>query len=311
VQFTAGNTLTQTETVPAAAPSPKLNYGFREYATGAGAPFLLMHLAPLGALWTGTRWQDWAACIALYWVRMFGVTGAYHRYFSHRTYKTSRAFQFFLAFLAQTSSQKGALWWAAHHRTHHKYSDLEQDPHNSRLGFWHSHVGWLFSGTTETDYSKVKDLAKYPELVWLNRFWFVPPAVLGVAVWLALGWSGLWIGFALSTVFLWHGTFTINSLSHLFGNQRYDAGDDSRNNWLLAIITMGEGWHNNHHYYMGSTRQGFYWWEIDVTYYVLKVLSFCGLIWDIKAPPARAYDPKEQKLAKPMSVAVPLQTPAE
>jgi stearoyl-CoA desaturase (delta-9 desaturase) len=261
----------------------------KEFLTGS--PFFIMHLAPLGALWTGARWQDWAACIGLYWLRMFAVTGAYHRYFSHRTYKTSRAFQFVLAFLAQTSSQKGALWWAAHHRTHHKHSDLDLDPHDSRRGFWYSHVGWLFAGTTDTDYSKVKDLAKYPELVWLNRYWFVPPTVLGVLVWLALGWSGLWIGFALSTVILWHGTFTINSLSHMLGTQRYAAGDDSRNNWWLAIITMGEGWHNNHHFYMGCTRQGFYWWEYDVTYYILRALGWLGLIWDIREPPARAFDP--------------------
>jgi stearoyl-CoA desaturase (delta-9 desaturase) len=145
-------------------------------------------------------------------------------------------------------------------------------------------VGWLFNGTTETDYSKIKDLAKYPELVWLNRFWFVPPTVLGVLVWLALGWSGLWIGFALSTVILWHGTFTINSLSHMLGNQRYDAGDDSRNNWWLAIITMGEGWHNNHHQHRSSAGFGFRWWEVDCTYYTIKALDAVGLIWQVRTP---------------------------
>ncbi len=250
-----------------------------------------MHLLPLGALWTGARFQDFAVCFLLYAVRMFGVTGAYHRYFAHRTYKTSRVFQFLLAFLAQTSAQKGALWWAAHHRTHHKFSDKPGDPHNSRRGFWYSHVGWILDRTGETDYAKVKDLAKYPELVLLNVVPNIASLTLGFAVWWFMGWSGLFIAFGLSTVLLWHGTFTINSLCHMIGKPRYDADDDSKNSFLLAIITLGEGWHNNHHYFQGSTRQGFFWWELDITYYVLKVLSWVGLVWDLKAPPARAYDP--------------------
>jgi stearoyl-CoA desaturase (delta-9 desaturase) len=276
-----------------AAPKSALQKFFFSQLFGS-VSFFAMHLVPLLAFFTGTRWQDWAVCVALYWVRMFGVTGAYHRYFAHRTYKTSRVFQFLLAFLAQSSAQKGALWWAAHHRNHHKLSDQDGDPHDSRRGFWYSHVGWLFAGTEETDYSRVKDLARYPELVWLNKLSLLPAVVLGVVVWLALGWSGLLIGFVLSTVLLWHGTFTINSLSHMLGNQRYLAGDDSKNNWFLAIITMGEGWHNNHHYYMNSTRQGFYWWEYDVTYYILRAFQAVGLVWDIKEPPARVFDPAVQ-----------------
>jgi len=269
-------------------------------------PFVVMHFLPLLAFWTGARWQDWAVCVALYWLRMFGVTCAYHRYFAHRTYKTSRVFQFLLALLAQTSAQKGALWWAAHHRTHHKLSDQDGDPHDSRKGFWFSHVGWLFAGTEETDYSRVKDLARYPELVLLNKLSLLPAIVLGFGVWWFMGWSGLLIGFILSTVLLWHGTFTINSLSHMLGSQRYDAGDASRNNWLLAIITMGEGWHNNHHHFMNSTRQGFYWWELDMTYYVLRALQAVGLVWDIKEPPARVYDPATHLAAKQKVAALPL-----
>jgi stearoyl-CoA desaturase (Delta-9 desaturase) len=255
-------------------------------------PFILMHGVPFFALWTGTRWQDWAMCAGLYVVRMFGVTGGYHRYFSHRTYKTSRLFQFVLAFLAQSSVQKGALWWAANHRTHHKCSDQDGDPHDSRRGFWYSHCGWIFDHTEHTDYSKVKDLAKYPELVLLNHFYHIPTFALGIAVYLLLGWSGLFIGFALSTVLLWHGTFTINSLAHMIGRARYASGDDSKNHFGLALLTLGEGWHNNHHHFMGSTRQGFFWWEIDITYGIIKMLSWAGLVWDIKAPPARVYDPK-------------------
>ena len=263
-----------------------------EYEWFGALPFILMHFVPLLAFWTGTRWQDWAVCAGLYVARMFAVTGGYHRYFAHRTFKTSRAFQFVLAFLAQSSSQKGALWWAANHRTHHKFSDQDGDPHDSRRGFWYSHCGWIFDDTAATDYAKVKDLAKYPELVFLNHFYHVPTVTLGVAVYLLMGWSGLFIGFALSTVLLWHGTFTINSLSHMIGKQRYASGDDSKNHFGLALITLGEGWHNNHHYFMGSTRQGFFWWELDITYGVLKMLSWVRLVWDIKAPPQRVYDPR-------------------
>jgi stearoyl-CoA desaturase (delta-9 desaturase) len=271
-------------------PPTTLATSWGEYQWAKSVPFFLMHLLPLGALFTGARWQDFAVCFALYVVRMFGVTGGYHRYFAHRTYKTSRVFQFLLALLAQSSAQKGALWWAAHHRTHHKHSDKPGDPHNSRRGFWYSHVGWILDHNDYTDYAKVKDLAKFPELVFLNVYPNLATLALAVGVWSLMGWSGLYIAFGLSTVLLWHGTFTINSLCHMVGKPRYDSDDDSKNSFLLAVITLGEGWHNNHHYFMGSTRQGFYWWELDISYYVIKVLSWLRIVWDVKAPPARVYD---------------------
>ncbi len=250
--------------------------------------FLGMHIIPLAAIWTGVSWVDVVVCVGLYLVRMFGVTGVYHRYFSHRTYKMGRVTQFCMAWLAMTSAQKGVLWWASHHRHHHKHSDQEGDVHSPRLqGFWQSHMGWILSSEwAQTDLDRVKDLRKFPELVWLNRHPLLPAVVTGLLVTLAFGWSGLVIGFFLSTVLLYHGTFTINSLSHVFGSQRYDTGDDSRNNWFLALITLGEGWHNNHHHYQASARQGFHWYEIDITYYVLKMISWTGLIWDLREPPA-------------------------
>ena len=251
-------------------------------------PFLIIHLLAFGAIWTGVTRSAAICCAVLYVVRMFGVTGAYHRYFSHRTYKTSRAFQFVLAFLAQTSAQKGALWWAAHHRNHHLYSDQPQDIHSPvQTGFWYSHMAWIFSAeSSKTDYSRIPDLARYPELRFLNKFYLLPPILLGAAVFFTLGASGLFFGFFVSTVLLWHGTFTINSLSHVIGKRRYATSDDSRNNWLLAIVTMGEGWHNNHHRFSSSTRQGFYWYEYDFTYYILKVLSWFGLVWQLRPVPA-------------------------
>ncbi len=250
-------------------------------------PFILIHVLALGAIWTGVTPAAAVCCAVLYFVRMFAVTGAYHRYFSHRTYKTSRAFQFVLAFLAQSSAQRGVLWWGAHHRHHHRWSDQKEDIHSvAQDGFWYSHVLWIFErNNQETDYNRIRDFAKYPELRFLDRFHLIPPVVMGTVVFLTLGASGLFFGFFVSTVLLWHGTFTINSLSHVFGNRRFPTTDHSRNNWLLAIITLGEGWHNNHHRYCGSTRQGFYWYEYDITYYILKALSFVGLVWKLQPVP--------------------------
>ncbi|CAM6119172.1 unnamed protein product [Calypogeia fissa] len=247
--------------------------------------FALMHLSVLAAVFTEVTWQAWVCCFALYGVRMFGVTAGYHRYFSHRTFKTSRMGQFVLAFLAQTSSQRGVLWWAAHHRNHHKYSDKPGDSHSPRLyGFWYSHLWWIYYHISDSEYNRVQDLSKFPELRFLDQYWLLPPIVLGTAVFQLLGWSGFLIGFALSTVLLWHGTFCINSLAHVIGTRRYNTDDDSKNSLILALITLGEGWHNNHHHNMHSTRQGFMWWEIDVTYYTLKMLEAVGLVWDIREP---------------------------
>ena len=270
-----------TTALPARKPQPRIEWL-------GSIPFFTIHVLALGSFWTGVTPAAAICCAVLYVVRMFGVTGAYHRYFSHKTYKTSRAFQFVLAFLAQTSAQKGALWWAAHHRNHHMYSDQPQDVHSPvQSGFWYSHFLWLFNHeTSATDYSRIPDLARYPELRFLNKFYLLPPILLGTAVFYALGASGLFFGFFASTVLLWHGTFTINSLSHVIGSRRYATSDDSRNNWLLAIVTMGEGWHNNHHRFSSSTRQGFFWYEYDITFYILKVLSLFGLVWQLRPVPA-------------------------
>ncbi|MBZ0254057.1 MAG: fatty acid desaturase, partial [Candidatus Methylomirabilis sp.] len=211
---------------------------------------VLMHVACLGAFWTGVGAADIALLLVTYWARMFGITGGYHRYFSHKAYKTGRVFQFALAFLGGTASQKGALWWAANHRHHHRFSDMPEDLHSPiQKGFWWSHMGWIVcSKYEETRYDLIKDFAKYPELRWLNKYWMVPPIVLGALTFLVGGWSGLVWGFAISTVVLWHSTFVINSLAHVFGGRRYHTTDTSRNNFALAMLTMGEGWHNNHHH---------------------------------------------------------------
>lgn len=267
-------------------------------------PFFLLHVVALGVLFYPLAWKWVALCLTMYVIRMFGVTAGYHRYFSHRTYKLGRISQFFMAFLAQTSAQKGALWWAAHHRHHHRFSDQAQDIHSPvRDGFWWSHAGWILSDTyNETDWAGIQDLAKYPELRWLNRFHLVPPVLLGVAIYLVGGMPAYLWGFVVSTVLLWHGTFTINSLSHVFGRRRYETTDTSKNNGVLALITLGEGWHNNHHTYQSSTRQGFFWWEIDLTYYALKSLSWLGIVKGIRKPPLQQLE--ERRIRKPVRLRV-------
>lgn len=250
-------------------------------------PFVLLHLACFAAIWTGITWQAVAIAVTLYWLRMFAIGAGYHRYFSHRSFSTSRAFQFVLAFMAQTTTQKSVLWWAAKHRHHHLFSDTENDVHSPRhKGFLYSHMGWIFARKHDnTDLVKVGDFTGYPELMWLHKFELAPALLLALLTFLIAGWPGLVVGFVWSTVAVYHGTFCINSLAHVHGRKRYVTGDDSRNNWLLALLTMGEGWHNNHHACQYSVRQGFKWWEVDPTYYILKALSWIGVVWDLKSPP--------------------------
>jgi stearoyl-CoA desaturase (delta-9 desaturase) len=229
-----------------------------------------------------------ALLAATFFVRMFAITGGYHRYFAHKTFKTSRAFQLVLAVLGASAVQKGALWWAGHHRIHHKYSDQAgKDVHSPKDGFWYSHQGWIFDGRwDDTSLDQIGDFARFPELVWLNRWHVVPPIGLALLCLAIGGFGGLLWGFAISTVLLWHATYSINSLAHRWGTRRYDTADTSRNNLLLGLLTLGEGWHNNHHHYCASARQGFFWWEIDVSYYVLRALAAVGVIWDVREPPA-------------------------
>jgi stearoyl-CoA desaturase (delta-9 desaturase) len=265
------------------------------YPSSSG--FLLVHLGCLGVFWSGMTAAAVVLGLLLYLVRIFAIGAGYHRYFAHRTFRTGRILQFCLAFVAQTSAQRGALWWAAMHRRHHRYSDTEADVHSPVVrGFLYAHVGWIFVPRNKvTDYEAVRDLSRYQELRWLDRHPYLPPILLGVASWAIAGWPGLVVGFCWSTVALWHATFSINSLAHLVGRRRYVTGDQSRNNWLLALLTLGEGWHNNHHAYQASVRQGFRWWECDVTYYVLCALSWVGLVWDLHVPP-KAVIRGEQKL---------------
>jgi stearoyl-CoA desaturase (delta-9 desaturase) len=255
------------------------------------AIYVGIQLSSLLVFVTGVTAAALALCAATFFVRIFAITGVYHRYFSHRTYRTSRVVQFLLAVLGASAVQKGPLWWASVHRTHHSDSDGPGDPHSPRRGFWYAHQGWIFDERWDAvREDRIKDLTRYPELVWLDRWHFLPPLALAVLCYAMGGFTGLVWGFAVSTTLTWHATYSINSLAHRFGSVRFETGDDSRNNFWLALLTLGEGWHNNHHYYQSCARQGLYWWEIDITYYVLRGLAAVGLIWDLKQPPARVYE---------------------
>ena len=264
-------------------------------------PFIALHVSVFAIFWVG--WSPVAVTMAvfLYALRMFAITGFYHRYFSHRSYRTSRFIQFVFAIIGASAAQRGPLWWASNHRIHHARSDQPTDVHSPvQHGLWWSHMGWFLSfQQLSTKLNRIKDFSRYPELRFLDRFDVLVPFVLAVSLfvfgeWLGSthpnlgtnGWQMLVWGFVISTLALYHGTFTINSLSHRFGTRRYATADNSRNNFLLAIITLGEGWHNNHHRYASSARQGFRWWEVDITYYLLRGLQLCGLIWDIRPVPA-------------------------
>ena len=268
-------------------------------------PFILMHVACLAVFVVGVSPVALLTAFLLYLLRMFAITGFYHRYFSHRSFRTWRAVQLVFGIVGASSVQRGPLWWAAHHRQHHACSDRPGDPHSPRhKGFLMSHMGWfLTQGGFRPDMSRVRDLERYPELRWLDRFDVVAPVALAVALlavgnWLQVrrpelgtdGWQLLVWGFFVSTVVLYHATYTINSLCHVVGRRRYATRDDSRNNFWLALLTLGEGWHNNHHYYPTSVRQGFYWWEVDLTWYGLKLMSWLGLVWDLKPIPDAVRD---------------------
>lgn len=269
---------------------------------------VLLHVGAVVAVARGATLKLVLLAAATYLVRMFAITAVYHRYFSHRSYRTSRVFQFLLALLGTTATQKGPLWWASTHRAHHRHSDTAQDVHSPlQRGFWYAHLGWWMGREHETtDLARVQDFARYPEILFLDRWHWIGPVLLmgGLAL---FGLDAFLWGYVLSTCVLLHATFTINSLAHLFGSRRYATTDTSRNNVLLALLTLGEGWHNNHHHYMSSARQGFFWWEIDVSYYILWGLARLGLVWDLRPVPEHV---KQRHLLAEVGERSPLLTPA-
>jgi len=256
----------------------------------ASVPFVMVHLAcGLVVVYPPTPPLVMLA-VGSYLLRMWAITVGYHRYFSHHSFRTTRAFQLVLAAIGATAMQQGPLWWASWHRRHHKYSDTPADPHSPIVrGFWHAHVGWVFDGTHDApDLSNVRDLTRFPELRFLDRHSWMPLVVYAAGCFAVAGMAGVVWGFLVSTIAVVHATFLINSLAHVWGSRRYDTADQSRNNALLAVLTLGEGWHNNHHYYMSSARQGFFWWELDASYYSLLLLARLGVVSNVRVPPPAA-----------------------
>ncbi|MGE0042012.1 MAG: acyl-CoA desaturase [Vicinamibacterales bacterium] len=251
------------------------------------ASALLVFVVPFTWAYVGL----WAAS---HFVRAVGLTLAYHRYFAHRAFQMSRGARFFWALAGTAAMQKGPIWWAGHHIDHHKYADREGDPHSPRVsGFYHAHVGWFLSDTRHDRLAPnnpvVRDFGGVPEIRWLDRWYVVPPLALAAGLYLAGGLPWLVWGFCLPTTTLAHATFAINTVNHLWGTRRFDTVDDSRNNLLTAVFAVGEGWHNNHHRYQRAARNGFYWWEVDVTWYVIRAMAAVGLAWDVQPVPARIY----------------------
>ncbi len=291
-----------TEAIPPKSQQAKLETNSDGFDPIRLTPFIGLHLGCLGVLYTGVSSTALILCLFLYLIRMFAITAFYHRYFSHRAFKTNRFWQFVFAVLGNSAAQRGPLWWAGHHRHHHLKSDHDEDLHSPiTKGFWWSHLGWFSCDKAfPTPWHRIKDLAVYPELRFLNRFDTLVPLLLAFSLY-ALGealavyipeWNtnGLQLvvwGFCISTVLVFHATATINSLGHLWGKRRFKTNDESRNNAILALITLGEGWHNNHHKWPISARQGFYWWEVDISFYLLKALAFLGIIWDLKPVPKK------------------------
>jgi stearoyl-CoA desaturase (delta-9 desaturase) len=268
----------------------------------SNALFVVIHLSLLLVFVVPFSWKVAALALGGYLLRMWAITAGYHRYFAHRTYRTSRAWQFVLAVLGATSMQNGPIWWASVHRRHHKCSDGPGDPHSPVMrGFLYAHFTWIFDRSVPTarDDSNVADLLRFPELRWVDRHDWVPLAAYAAGCFAIAGVPGIVWGFVVSTLAVLHATMFINSLAHVWGSRRYATSDTSRNNVLLALATLGEGWHNNHHFYMSSARQGFFWWEVDVSYYSLKILSWLGVVWNVREPPASVREAQPVPLPAP------------
>ncbi|MBN44925.1 MULTISPECIES: acyl-CoA desaturase [unclassified Methylophaga] len=270
-------------------------------------PFLVLHLACLAVFFVGISAVAVLMAVALYLIRMFAITAFYHRYFAHKSFKTTRPVQFLFALIGASATQRGPLWWAAHHRQHHRHADQPADPHSPKQGFFWSHMGWFLSGKHyQADYTLVPDWQRFSELRWLDRYDLAVPVLLALALFIlgvllekyfpgsgTSGWQMLVWGYFISTVVLLHATLLINSMAHCLGKKRYQTADESRNNLFLALLTLGEGWHNNHHHYPASARQGFYWWEVDISYYILKLMQKSGLIWDVRTVPLHKRESKK------------------
>jgi stearoyl-CoA desaturase (delta-9 desaturase) len=270
-------------------PSPRSALRARLINLGSTGVVLGVHGLCLLTPFVALSWRIAAISAGCYVLQVLGITAGYHRYFSHRAFRTSRIFQFVLAWLGCSAMQNGPLWWASGHRRHHRFSDKPGDPHSPVLGgFWHAHLGWVLDGSNDhPDLSNVRDFTGFVELRLLDEWKWVPTLVTGVASVLLFGWPGLVWVFGVATTLAFHAPLFVNSLGHLRGRQRFETNDSSRNNALLGVLVLGEGWHNNHHHAQGLARHGLAWWEIDVTYYAIRALQLVRVVWCVREPGAR------------------------
>ena len=260
---------------------------------------ILFHLSVVLVFISGYSFTALITFLVLFLVRLFVITGFFHRYYSHRSYQTSRWFQFLLTFIGTSAGQQGPLSWATSHITHHQHADAEDDPHSPVLnsGFY-AHIGWLLQkDALSTNDKIVKPFTKYPEIVFLDRYHYIGTTSLIISLALLgmllsehypeLGTSALQLvswGFILSTLLILHGACLVNSVGHLYGYRRFKTKDNSHNVWWLFPLTLGDNWHNNHHHAPKSASFSYAWWEVDIIYLCILILEKLGLVWNVKKP---------------------------
>jgi sn-1 stearoyl-lipid 9-desaturase len=249
-------------------------------------------------------WRGVAVAAVLWWISgSLGIGIGYHRLLTHRGFRCPKWLEYGLAVCGTLALEGGPIFWVGIHRIHHQLTDREGDPHSPRDGKWWSHMGWILRGEslhgeTEPLARYVPDLRRDPFYLWLSRYHWITQVAVGLGVWYLFGWNVvLWAVF-LRTVVGLHCTWLVNSATHMWGSQRWATGDDSTNNFLIALLTFGEGWHNNHHAHPNSARHGLRWWEIDTNWYVISALRAAGLARDIKLPRAHSRI-QEIRAAKP------------
>ena len=251
---------------------------------------LFMHLGALAALFT-FNWKAFFVCLFLWWLTGgIGICLGYHRYFTHRSFDTPRWIQYLLAFFGTMAGEAGPIKWVAAHRYHHTYSDdAERDPHSPRNGFWWSHMSWLFNReeflAKYDSYKKyAPDMAKDPVIRFLDKYHYLSIFMLAALLYALGGWPFIAWGIFLRAILVYHSTWLVNSASHVWGYRSFKTEDLSRNNWWVALLTFGEGWHNNHHAFQRSARHGFRWWEVDATYITIRIMGLLGLAHHIQVP---------------------------
>ena len=250
---------------------------------------VFMHVGALAGFFL-FNWKAVGVAVALWWLTGgIGICLGYHRYFTHRSFTTYKPIEYLLAICGCMAGEAGPISWVAAHRYHHTYSDMEDDPHSPLRGFFWAHMGWLFArekflSEFESYKRYAPDMARDRFLVWLDRFHLVPTALLAWGLYAMGGWTFVVWGIFVRSVMVYHSTWLVNSASHVWGYRTYQTTDKSRNNWWVALLTFGEGWHNNHHAFQRSARHGFRWWEIDPTFMMVKLLWMFGLASDIHLP---------------------------